>query len=68
MAKQLIVVVHGVGVKEAGISADLLATALDETPEDTSAMQRGVIEKPRPRPHSSDDFHQREFAIYNEGG
>ncbi len=68
MAKQLIVVVHGVGVKDAGISADLLATALDDTPENAGTLGRSAMEKPRLRPHSSDDFHQREFKIYSEGG
>ncbi len=68
MAKQLVVVVHGVGVKEAGISADLLATALDATPEETRRMDRDAIAEPKVRPHSSDDFHQRELQIYNEGG
>ena len=30
MAKQVIVVVHGVGVKQAGVSSDLLAAALQD--------------------------------------
>lgn len=68
MARQLVVVVHGVGVKDAGISADLLATALDDTPEKTTTIERDAIASPRLRPHSSDDFHQREFELYNEGG
>ena len=68
MAKQLIIVVHGVGVKEAGVSADLLATALDDTPEENTSLSRTDIKASRLRPHSSDDFHLREKIEYNSGG
>ncbi|MGL4489092.1 MAG: hypothetical protein ACRCU5_06570 [Rhizobiaceae bacterium] len=68
MAKQLVIVVHGVGVKEAGVSADLLATALDETPEENANLTREGLRGSRLRPHSSDDFHLREMAQYNKGG
>jgi hypothetical protein len=68
MTKQLIIVVHGVGVKEAGVSADLLATALDDTPEENTTLTRSDLEVSRLRPHSSDDFHLRENAQYNSGG
>ncbi len=68
MAKQLVIVVHGVGVKEAGVSADLLATALDDTPEMNSNLKRADLDASRLRPHSSDDFHLREMAQYNDAG
>jgi hypothetical protein len=68
MTKQLVIVVHGVGVKEAGVSADLLATALDDPPEDNANLTRNKIQGARLRPHSSDDFHLREMAQYNAGG
>lgn len=68
MTKQLIIVVHGVGVKEAGVSADLLATALDDTPEYNADLTRSRASEPRFRPHSSDDFHLREKIEYNAGG
>ena len=66
--RQLVVVVHGVGVKEAGVSADMLATALDEKPEELGAATRKSLEGNRLKPHSSDDFHLRELVQYNEGG
>ena len=66
--RQLVVVVHGVGVKEAGVSADLLATALEDVPDaDGKAASRSYAGVPL-RPHSSDDFHLRELQIYNDGG
>jgi hypothetical protein len=73
MKKQLIVVVHGVGVRDAGISTDLLATALDDDPPlvkggtetDQSAPGDGATPW---RPHSSDDFHLRELPKYNTSG
>jgi hypothetical protein len=68
MAKQLVIVVHGVGVKEAGVSADLLATALDDTPEDNASLTREGLRGSKLRPHSSDDFHLREIAQFNKGG
>jgi hypothetical protein len=68
MTKQLIIVVHGVGVKEAGVSADLLATALDDTPEQNKNLKRTEVNASRLRPHSSDDFHLREMSEYNHDG
>lgn len=50
MTKQLIVVVHGVGVKEAGVSSDMLAVSLAD------------IEL---KPISSDDFNLAEDNLYN---
>ena len=66
--RQLVVVVHGVGVKEAGVSADMLATALDEKPEDLGEATRKSMGGNRLKPHSSDDFHLRELVQYNQGG
>ncbi len=69
MAKQLIVVVHGVGVKEAGVSADLLATALERTPESVQASVTGPkLSDATLTPHSSDDFNLRELSEYNTRG
>ena len=51
MKKQLIVVVHGVGVKEAGVSSDLLAV---------SVADKGL------QPVSSDDFNNAEDVLHNE--
>jgi hypothetical protein len=68
MAKQLIVVVHGVGVKKAGVSSDLLATALDPAPEEISGYSRARMEEDRLRPHSTDDFELRELGDYNDDG
>jgi hypothetical protein len=70
VAKQLIVVVHGVGVKQAGQSSDLLATALDRTPEKTAKLSRAEIVRMQTdgtwlRPHSTDDFVLRELGTYN---
>ncbi len=70
MKKQLIVVVHGVGVREAGISTDLLATALDDDPplvKDEAGVRDNTAEVAPSitwRPHSSDDFHLRELPRY----
>jgi hypothetical protein len=66
--RQLVVVVHGVGVKEAGVSADLLATALEDVPDGHGDASLRSFEGHTLRPHSSDDFHLREFEIYNSGG
>ena len=68
MAKELIIVVHGVGVKQAGVSADLLSTALQNTPEENTTLKRDDMSKGGLRPHSSDDFHLRELEIYNKKG
>ncbi len=66
--RQLVIVVHGVGVKEAGISADMLSTALDEKPEEADKATRKSISHARLKPHSSDDFYLRELGMYNNGG
>jgi hypothetical protein len=55
MTKQVIVVVHGVGVKQAGISSDLLAAAL----QDGETYMR---------PHSSDDYVLLEKDDYDSSG
>ncbi len=68
MKRQLVIVVHGVGVKEAGVSADMLSTALDEKPEDATHETRKSIAGNRLKPHSSDDFYMRELHDYNSGG
>ena len=60
MAKQVIVVVHGVGVKQAGVSSDLLAAALQD--------DDGKNEKTRLPPHSSDDFVLLESPTYDSSG
>jgi len=52
MARQLVVVVHGVGVKQAGVSSDLLAAGLQED---------GMV------PVASDDFHILEDEAYDDG-
>lgn len=57
MPKQAIIVVHGVGVREAGVSTDLLSAALDDGAEPLAL-----------RPHSSDDFRLREGASYGQNG
>jgi hypothetical protein len=66
--RQLVVVVHGVGVKEAGVSADLLATALEDVPDGHSEASMRSYAGKTLRPHSSDDFHLRELEMYNVGG
>lgn len=76
--KELVVVVHGVGVREAGTSTDLLSLALDPDPEmapETRIRRRQDRTAPRApaaeadwRPHSSDDFHLREPARHARGG
>jgi hypothetical protein len=66
MAKQVIVVVHGVGVKQAGVSADLLATSLEATPEEMIGLKRENISCETLHPHSSDDFHLRELGRYSK--
>ena len=68
MKRQLVIVVHGVGVKEAGVSADMLSTALDEKPEDAKRETRKSIAGNRLKPHSSDDFYLRELGDYNSAG
>jgi hypothetical protein len=58
MAKQVIVVVHGVGVKQAGVSSDLLAAALQNDNGDGTNLP----------PHSSDDFLLLENRAYDTSG
>jgi hypothetical protein len=58
MAKQVIVVVHGVGVKQAGVSSDLLAAALQDDNGDGTRLP----------PHSSDDFVLLENRAYDTSG
>ena len=60
MAKQVIVVVHGVGVKQAGVSSDLLAAALQD--------DDGKSDETRLPPHSSDDFVLLESPRYDTSG
>ncbi|WP_431205850.1 hypothetical protein ACQ86E_13870 [Bradyrhizobium betae] len=60
MAKQVIVVVHGVGVKQAGVSSDLLAAALQD--------DQGKSDETRLPPHSSDDFVLLESPRYDTSG
>ena len=60
MAKQVIVVVHGVGVKQAGVSSDLLAAALQD--------DDGKSDRTRLPPHSSDDFVLLESPRYDSSG
>jgi hypothetical protein len=56
LTKQVIVVVHGVGVKQAGVSSDLLAAALQA--DDAGDGSRFS-------PHSSDDYVLLENAPYD---
>lgn len=53
MTKQLVVVVHGVGVRAAGTCTDLLSAALTD----------GDL-----RPHSTDDFRLSEPRLYDHNG
>ena len=55
MKKQLIVVVHGVGVREAGVSTNQVTASLD------GGGGRNW------RPHASDDMHLRENTRYGSG-
>lgn len=57
MTKQIIVVVHGVGVKQAGVSSDLLAAALQ--------ADGSKSDEPRFSPHSSDDYVLLENSPYD---
>lgn len=68
MSKQLIVVVHGVGVKQAGVSSDMLSAAIEDPPEAVRDMSRKIAAAGKLRPHSSDDFHLREYEIHSSGG
>ena len=65
MTKQVIVVVHGVGVKQAGVSSDLLAAALQSPPADMK--DAADAEKARLPPHSSDDYLLLEDRKYDDG-
>ncbi len=62
MTKQLIVVVHGVGVRDAGVVTGQLSAALggDLSPE------RAAVEQPW-RPHSTDDFFLHEDERFAQG-
>lgn len=68
MGKQLIVVVHGVGVREAGVSTDMLSTALE--PPHPEAPGTRAVEPPAPRYRAmtSDDFHLREHPRHDRDG
>lgn len=80
MRKELVVVVHGVGVREAGVSTDLLSLALDpdapQSPEVRARQADPALARadaaapalPDWRPHSSDDFHLREPARHARRG
>jgi hypothetical protein len=80
MRKELVVVVHGVGVREAGVSTDLLSLALDpdapQSPEGQARRADPALARadaaapalPDWRPHSSDDFHLREPARHARRG
>lgn len=66
MTKQLVVVVHGVGVKEAGVSTDLLSTSLELMPEEIVSPQKNLLKTNQNlQPHSSDDFHLCESEQYS---
>lgn len=74
MGKQVIVVVHGVGVREAGVSSDLLSAALDSNPpagKDGRAAFDARSQQERDedalRPISADDFILREPKEYASG-
>ena len=61
MRRQLIVVVHGVGVRQAGSSTDMLASAL-------ASELAADRDSDRYEPHSSDDFHLHEAPRYAARG
>jgi hypothetical protein len=67
MKKQLIVVVHGVGVRSAGTCADQLSAVLNDPATPSRAAISGGIAQDW-RPHSSDDFHLHEDAAFGEHG
>ena len=66
MHKELVVVVHGVGVREAGVATDMVSLALHrEAPlagQEQAAPQAGDWV-----PHASDDFHLREARRFAAG-
>lgn len=75
MTKQLVVVVHGVGVREAGVSSVLLAASLDGDPPvgqhgQTAFRNRSAAERAEDelRPRAADDFLMRERAAFNRKG
>jgi hypothetical protein len=76
MRRQLVVVVHGVGVREAGASTDMVASALAAppaedrpgTPTSAELLARRLPDPPPMSPHSSDDFHLHEHPRYARGG
>lgn len=64
--KELVVVVHGVGVREAGVATDLVSLALHK---EAPVAGQGPL---RARsgdwvPHASDDFHLREARRFADG-
>ncbi len=67
MTKQLIVVVHGVGVREAGASTDMLSTALEPAHPDDPLAETPDADDPRFIPESSDDFHLLEHPRQDSG-
>ena len=68
MGTQLIVVVHGVGVRQAGVSTDLLSTALEPPQPTPSDSAPAPDDLPRFVPQSSDDFHLREHPRHDRQG
>lgn len=60
MRRQLVVVVHGVGVRQAGASTDMVASALAET--GTGGTGTRFV------PHSSDDFLLHEHPRHDRAG
>lgn len=69
MGKQLIVVVHGVGVRDAGVSTDMLSTALEPPhPDDAASAIAPEPPLPRYRAVTSDDFHLREHPRHDRSG
>jgi hypothetical protein len=58
MTRQLVVVVHGVGVRQAGVTTDIIASALVADPATQAPL----------RPVSTDDLHLFESPRYSRGG
>lgn len=75
MTKQLVVVVHGVGVREAGVSSVMLAASLDGDPpigqnglSQFNNRSSAQLAEDALRPHSADDFLLRERPAFNRNG
>lgn len=73
MRKQVIVVVHGVGVRQAGVSSDLLSASLDSNPPAGKDGRTGfdhrssnALREDALRPVSTDDFILREPRKYGD--